>query len=112
MTGFDRNETKLPTYWSTPFTNMCLGMRVGNTTKFLEVNFNKAKSLYYYIADGVYKSVPVKWEQWKQLVENASIQTLCQRYGFNVKADNLNNSTQRAFAKVYIFIHLKYEHIS
>ena len=26
-TGFDSQETKLPTYWSTPFSKICLGMK-------------------------------------------------------------------------------------
>ena len=27
-TGFDESETKLPSYWSTPFSKICLGMKV------------------------------------------------------------------------------------
>ena len=34
-TGFDTQETKLPTYWETNFSKICLGMKIGNQTNFL-----------------------------------------------------------------------------
>ncbi|KAL9953881.1 hypothetical protein ACROYT_G041354 [Oculina patagonica] len=37
-TGFDTNETKLPTYWNTPFTKICLGMKIGQQINFIVVN--------------------------------------------------------------------------
>ena len=31
-TGFDSEETKLPTYWNTAFSKICLGMRIPGET--------------------------------------------------------------------------------
>ena len=32
--GFDGNETKLPTYWNTPFAKICLGMKISQKINF------------------------------------------------------------------------------
>ncbi|CAH3146120.1 unnamed protein product, partial [Pocillopora meandrina] len=34
-TGFDSEETKLPTYWNTSFTKICLGMKIGQRINFI-----------------------------------------------------------------------------
>lgn len=44
-TGFDNIETKLPTYWNTPFSKICLGMKIGRQIKFHVIN-TKANSLF------------------------------------------------------------------
>ncbi|KAL9953456.1 hypothetical protein ACROYT_G040878 [Oculina patagonica] len=51
MTGLDTQETKLPTYWNTHFSKICLSMRVGHQIKFIAIN-KHANSLYSLIADG------------------------------------------------------------
>ena len=33
-TGFDSQETKLPSYWNTSFTKICLGMTIGQQFNF------------------------------------------------------------------------------
>ena len=53
-TGFDKQETKLPTYWNTPFSKICLGMKIGHQTKFVVIN-QTANSLFSLIADGQYR---------------------------------------------------------
>ena len=37
-TGLDSQETKLPTYWNTPFSKICLGMKIGHQIKFTVIN--------------------------------------------------------------------------
>jgi len=48
-TGFDAQETKLPTYWNTSFTKICLGMKIGQQINFIVIN-KQANSLYSLIA--------------------------------------------------------------
>ncbi|CAH3128168.1 unnamed protein product [Pocillopora meandrina] len=54
-TGFDSQETKLPTYWNTSFSKICLGMKIGEQIRFIVINM-KASSLYSLIADGKYRN--------------------------------------------------------
>jgi len=44
-TGLDHHETKLPTYWNTRFSKICLGMRIGHQIRFIVIN-KHANSLY------------------------------------------------------------------
>ena len=50
-TGFDSQETKLPSYWNTSFSKICLGMKIGQQIRFIFIN-KEANSLYSLIADG------------------------------------------------------------
>lgn len=94
-TGLDGQETKLPTYWNTPFTKICLGMKIGEETKFLVLN-KKASSLYALIGDGQYRATSLKRDEWKKLIgAAASLQNNCQKEGFNALGDNAGSSKAR-----------------
>ena len=92
--GMDDQETKLPTYWNTPFTKICLGMKVGEVTKFFVLN-QKASSLYALIADGKYRKTSLGRDEWKKLITGASLQNNCQKEGFNVLSVNAGASRAR-----------------
>ena len=82
-TGFDTQETKLPTYWMTPFTKICLGMKVGQQINFVVIN-KQADSLHSLIADGQYRSTSLGRDMWKSLLgSQGSLQTNCNKEGFN-----------------------------
>ncbi|KAL9977400.1 hypothetical protein ACROYT_G014796 [Oculina patagonica] len=82
-TGFDLQETKLPTYWNTHFSKICLGMRLGGQLKFIVINKN-ANSLYSLIADGKYRPTSLGRKTWKSLIgSQASLQPNCNMEGFN-----------------------------
>ena len=66
-TGFDSQETKLPTYWNTSFSKICLGMKVGQVIKFAIIN-KAADSLYSLIADGQYRATSLGRDKWKTLI--------------------------------------------
>ena len=86
-TGFDDNESKLPTYWNTPFTKICLIMKIKGrpTTRFLVLN-EKARSLYALIADDKYRKTKVGRGAWKKLIgPEASLQLSCYREFFEGK---------------------------
>ncbi|XP_068712189.1 uncharacterized skeletal organic matrix protein 5-like [Montipora foliosa] len=84
MTGFNQEETKLPSYWTTNFSKICLGMKIGNQINFVVID-KQARSLYSLIADGMYRPTSLQRSKWKMLVgPTASLQYHCNKQGFNV----------------------------
>ena len=84
MTGFDSHETKLPTYWNTPFSKICLGMRIDNQNQFILIN-KQANSLHSLIADGKHRKTSLGRDTWKKVIgPQASLQRNCNKEGFNV----------------------------
>ncbi|XP_068754139.1 uncharacterized skeletal organic matrix protein 5-like isoform X2 [Montipora capricornis] len=82
-TGFDSQETKLPTYWETPFSKICLGMKYGPQIKYIVIN-KRADSLYSVIADGQHRATSLSREKWKSLLgPEGSLQPHCNTQGFN-----------------------------
>ncbi|PFX28259.1 Protein HEG-like 1 [Stylophora pistillata] len=84
-TGFDIEETKLPTYWNTPFSKICLGMKIPgeDTVRFIAVN-HSADSLHSLIVDDQYRPTSLGREAWKSLLgSQASLQHNCNKEGFN-----------------------------
>ncbi|XP_074607197.1 uncharacterized protein LOC141860105 isoform X2 [Acropora palmata] len=93
-TGFDKQETKLPSYWETHFSKICLGMRDGSTTRFVVIH-QSANSLYAFIADGAYRAVSLGRNKWMSLIGlQASLQTNCNKEGFNVMVRSSNSKTR------------------
>ena len=94
-TGFDTQETKLPTYWNTSFSKICLGMKIGQQLKFIVIE-KTASSLYSLIADGNYRATSLGRNTWKTLIgSEASLQLLCNREGFNVEANSIEANRAR-----------------
>ena len=82
-TVFDTQQTKLPTYWNTPCSKICLGMKIGQQIKFLVIK-KQANSLYTLIADGKYRTTSLGRNTWKSLIgSQASLQANCNKEGFN-----------------------------
>ncbi|XP_062500507.1 uncharacterized skeletal organic matrix protein 5-like [Corticium candelabrum] len=52
----DDKETKLASYWTLPFTELGLGMKVDGTAKWITFSYT-VSSLYSLIADGQYRSM-------------------------------------------------------
>ena len=88
-TGFDSQETKLPSYWTTSFSKICLGMKIGQQpVKFIVIN-KQANSLYSLIADGHYNATSLGRDTWKSLIgSDASLQRKCNKEGFNALVVN------------------------
>ncbi len=94
-TGFDTQETKLPTYWNTSFYKICLGMKVGQQLNFIVIN-KQADSLYSLIADGQYRATSLGRNTWKTLIgSNASLQHNCNMEGFNAVGNRSELSKAR-----------------
>ena len=94
-TGFDSEETKLPTYWETPFSKICLGMKIGQQIRFMVIN-KQADSLYSLIADGQLRATSLSREKWKSLIgPEGSLQPHCNTQGFNAVGTNPDHSKAR-----------------
>ncbi|XP_022810564.1 uncharacterized skeletal organic matrix protein 5-like [Stylophora pistillata] len=94
-TGFNLQETKLPTYWNTPFSKICLGIKIGHQLRFIVIN-RHANSLYSLIADGKYRATALGRNTWKTLIgSQASLQPNCNKEGFNAVGDNHRHSKAR-----------------
>lgn len=101
-TGFDSEETKLPTYWNTAFSKICLGMRIPGEdfARFIAIN-RSADSLHSLIADDQYRPTSLGCETWKSLLgTQGSLQYNCNREGFNVSPV----SSYKSFSKARIGI--------
>ena len=91
----DTHETKLPTYWNTPFNKICLGMKVGQQFKSVVINY-QASSLYSLIGDGKHRATSLGRNRWKKLIgHRASLQIKCDMEGFNVLCTDRDGSKAR-----------------
>ncbi|XP_078351629.1 uncharacterized protein LOC144636321 isoform X2 [Oculina patagonica] len=96
-TVFDTRETKLETYWNTPFTKICLGMNIhGEENANFVVIGKTANSLYSLIADGQHRDTSLGRDTWKTLIgPEASLQLNCNREGFNAACNYPGSSKAR-----------------
>ena len=95
QTGFDTQETKLPTYWNTSFSKICLGIRIGQKINFTVIN-KTADSLYSLIADGQYRATSLGRNTWKKLIgSKASLQRNCNKEGFNAVGSSKSHAKAR-----------------
>ena len=82
--GLDNLEAKMPSFWSNPFTKLCLGMRVvGEQINWILVN-HSAVSLHDLLSNNNYTQTQVGRATWKSLVNKSSLQKNCNMEGFNV----------------------------
>ena len=94
-TGFDEQESKLPTYWNTSFSKICLGMKINQQLRFIVIN-KLADSLHSIIADGQYRNTLLGRDEWKKLIgSDASLQPNCNKEGFNAFSGRRDRSKVR-----------------
>ncbi|CAB3993145.1 Hypothetical predicted protein [Paramuricea clavata] len=83
LEGLTEKESKLASYWNTPFTKICFGMTHNGDKRWLKLDYN-ASSLYSVFADGEYKPTALGRNAWKSLIADSSLQSSCHKEGFNV----------------------------
>ena len=89
--GFDHNETKMPSFWSMPFTKLCLGMQAaGQETNWITVSY-QASSLHSLMSTNTHYATNVDRREWKSLLADSSLQRNCYMEGFNVKPSGGEN---------------------
>jgi hypothetical protein len=79
-------QTKLASYWNTPFKKICLGMTVdeGTNIKWIAIN-HQASSLFNVIANGTFTATNITKSKWKSLIQGSSLQENCNKEGFNIR---------------------------
>jgi hypothetical protein len=87
LEGLTEKQTKLASYWNTPFNKICLGMKVNGVTKWIVID-HQASSLFNVIANGAFKQTRARKEAWKSLIDGSQFQTYCNQEGFNIKSMN------------------------
>lgn len=75
-------ETKLSTYWSTPFTQLCLGMKYKMEENWIVLG-HTGSSLYDVIANGTHTPTNLTIGDWKTLLNNCKLWDNCTVQGFN-----------------------------
>ena len=83
LEGLTEKESKLASYWNTPFKKICLGMTVNGDRKWMVLDY-EASSLYSLIADDQYRATTAGRSAWKSLISGSSLQPYCNEEGFGV----------------------------
>ena len=83
LEGLTEKESKLASYWNTPFKKICLGMTVNATRKWMKFDY-EASSLSSLIADGKYQGTTAGRVAWKSLIAGSSLQPYCNKEGFGL----------------------------
>jgi len=87
--GLDGQEYKSPLYWQLPFSQVRVGMsgsRSGNKINWGVFAYS-ASHLHACIADGNTRGISFDRNQWKAVVGSGSLQSNCNRSGFNIRDD-------------------------
>ncbi|XP_028396025.1 uncharacterized skeletal organic matrix protein 5-like [Dendronephthya gigantea] len=84
LEGLSEKQTKMASYWNTPFTRICLGMKVNDVTNWITID-KKARSLFDVIAGGATTRTTAGKETWKSLIAGSSLQNNCNDEGFNLR---------------------------
>ena len=88
LEGLTEKESKLASYWNTPFKKICLGMTVNGDRKWMMLDY-EASSLYSLISDGQYRSTTAG-HAWKSLIAGSFLQLNCNHEGFNIQIPYIN----------------------
>ena len=83
LEGLTEKESKLASFWNTPFKKICLGMTVNGETKWMTLDY-EASSLYSLIADGSYRGTTAGRAAWESLIVGSSLQPHCNQEGFGI----------------------------
>ena len=84
----DDKEAKLASYWTLPFTELRLGMKVNGTIRWITLSYS-ASSLYSLIADGNYRSTSIGENKWRPLLPASSLQQFCNRVSISINYGQL-----------------------
>ena len=76
--AIDDKEAKLASYWTLPFTELHLGMKLNGTIRWITFSY-KASSLYSLIADGQYRKTSVGKNMWTSLLPTSTLQERCNK---------------------------------
>ena len=81
--GLDNRQFKGSSYWKSSFSEICVAMKYDGQLRAFSFSY-PASSLYDLIADGNHRQTHIGKSKWKQLIHGSSLQSHCNREGFNV----------------------------
>ena len=90
-------ETKLPTYWSTQLSEICLVKPAGSSITSMVIPDYQATSLYHLIADGGKRPTNITidcWQEWGGFFVSAGNRA-CVEQGFNIGGSMTEDSKAR-----------------
>ena len=88
LEGLTEKQTKLASYWNTPFRKICLGMKVNGVTKWIMIDY-QASSLFNVIASETpNKDTNVGKDKWLSLMDNSVLYKNRIREGFSIKRES------------------------
>ncbi|KAJ7394087.1 hypothetical protein OS493_003763 [Desmophyllum pertusum] len=99
-TSLNDEETKLSSFWSTPFSRLCLGMKdeLGETN-WITLSY-VGSSLRDVIGNGTSKATHLNPTEWTKLlrlaVNNSRIQVRCTFQGFNIRDGSIFDNGAKA----------------
>ncbi|XP_067036378.1 uncharacterized protein [Acropora muricata] len=83
----------MPSFWSTPFMKLCLGMQAaGQETNWITVSY-QASFLHSLMSTNTHYATKVGRGRWKSLLADSSLKRNCNMEGFNVKPSGGKNDT-------------------
>ncbi|XP_028396132.1 uncharacterized protein LOC114520116 [Dendronephthya gigantea] len=91
LEGLTEKESKLASYWNTPFKKICLGMTVNGDRRWMVLNY-EASSLYSVIAGNQFQRTSAGKDSWKSLIAGSLLQKNCNTEGFNVNFQSHDSS--------------------
>ena len=86
LDGLTENQTKLASYWNTPFNEICLGMKVNDTTEWIKIQFNASSFLDLITVGG---NTTAGKAAWKSLITGSKLQDRCYEEGFKMKGESI-----------------------
>lgn len=73
-TSLHDTETKLSSFWSTPFTRLCLGMKYEKETNWIALNYVESSLREVIGNNDTFKETNMNVTEWKKLLNNSRIQ--------------------------------------
>ena len=88
LKSFHQNEAKFSAFNELSFVDVCIGMKVSTDTRWLRLPGISKKSLRSIFNAGTEVFSSSGRNAWKGLVSSSSLQTNCNKEGFNMKDGN------------------------
>ena len=85
LKSFYEGEAKFPAFNKMPFDDICIGMNVSNDLRWLLIPGVRKESLLSVFKDDVELLTNKNRSAWKGLIASSSLQTNCNKEGFNLK---------------------------
>ena len=86
LTSFYDNEAKFAACNELPFDAICIGMKVANDVRWLQISSVKRESLLSVVKENRPIRTGYSRAAWKGLIASSSLQSNCNQEGFNMKS--------------------------